>query len=297
MASFLKERFDSKFRNPHSDLGKFFLASADPRTYNLSKSFEQEFIMKCKRCRSTVPDDMDTCPNCGQDLSSLRQLLRDFYSEDPVRIEGQDPPTPEPEVFLKSDQKNITMGSEDIRIVTGPVPDYGHDFSVEDALPGKEPDEAEEKTSTWDRALRGGFWLRSMAFATDQVILLLILAIFVVLGFMSLTMETSGGRAIPFLRQARIVIPVTLPLALVLNLAYFTFFHGTWGQTIGKMIFGLRVVRPDGQPLTYFRALIRALGYFLSAIPFFLGFLWIGLTSSKLSWHDALADTIVVREQ
>jgi NADH-quinone oxidoreductase subunit K len=126
--------------------------------------------MKCKRCRSTVPDDMDTCPNCGQDLSSLRQLLRDFYSEDPVRIESQDPPTPEPEVFPKSDPQNITLGSEDIRIVTGPVPDYGHDFPVESALPGEEPDEEEEKTSTWDRALRGGFWLRSMAFAADQVI-------------------------------------------------------------------------------------------------------------------------------
>jgi uncharacterized RDD family membrane protein YckC len=253
--------------------------------------------MKCKRCRSTVPDDIDTCPNCGQDLSSLRLLLKDFYNEDPVRIEGQDSPTPEPEVFPKSDKKNITVGSEDIRIVTGPVPDYGHDFSLKEAVHGEEPDEEEEKTPTWDRALRGGFWLRSMAFATDQVILLFILAIFVVLGFMSLAMGSPGGRAIPFLRQARIVFPVILPLALVLNLAYFTFFHGTWGQTIGKMIFGLRVVRPDGRPLTYLRALVRAGGYFLSSIPLFLGFLWVGLTSSKRSWHDALADTIVVREQ
>ncbi len=253
--------------------------------------------MKCKRCRSTVPDDIDTCPNCGQDLSSLRQLLKDFYDEDPVRIEGQDPPTPEPEVFPKADQKNITAGSEDIRIVTGPVPDYDHDFSSEEALPGEEPDEEEEETSAWDRALRGGFWLRSMAFATDQVILLFLLAIFVVLGFISLAMGASGGRAIPLLRQARIVLPVILPLALVLNLAYFTFFHGTWGQTVGKMIFGLRVVRPDGQPVTYSRALVRALGYFLSSIPFFLGFLWVGFTSSTRSWHDALADTIVVREQ
>jgi len=253
--------------------------------------------MKCKRCRSTVPDEMDTCPNCGQDLSSLRQLLRDFYNQDPVQLESQKPPAPEPEVFAKSDKKDIIVGSEDIRIVTGPVPDYGHDFSLDDALSGEEPEEEEENISTWDRALRGGFWLRSMALATDHLILLFLLAIFVVLGFMSLAMGTPGGRAIPLLRQLRIVLPLTLPLALVLGLAYFTFFHGTWGQTIGKMIFGLRVVRRDGQPLTYFRALIRTLGYFLSAVPFFLGFLWVGFTSSKISWHDALADTIVLREQ
>jgi uncharacterized RDD family membrane protein YckC len=80
-------------------------------------------------------------------------------------------------------------------------------------------------------------------------------------------------------------------------LAYFSFFHATWGQTIGKMIFGLRVVRTDGQPLSFPRALARALGYILSAIPFFLGFLWVALTPGKRSWHDALTDTMVTREQ
>ena len=255
-------------------------------------------MMKCKRCRATVPDDIDTCPGCGQDLSSLRQLLKDFYNEDPVRIESHDPPTPEPEVFSKPDSKNISEESGDIRIVMGPAPDYDDKFSLLEDLSGEEPEEEEEeKASTWDRALRGGFWLRSMAFATDHVILLFLVAIFVVLGFISLAMGTPGGREIPLLRQLRIVLPLILPLVFVLNLAYFTFFHGTWGQTIGKMIFGLRVVRPDGQPLTYFRALARALGYFLSSIPFFLGFLWIGFTSSKRSWHDALADTIVIREE
>ena len=253
--------------------------------------------MKCKRCRVTVSDDLDTCPNCGQDLSSLRQLLKDFYDEDPVRVESHDPPTPEPEVFSKADAKNTTVGSEDIRIVMGPVPDYDHDFSLQEELSGEEPEEEEEKTSTWDRALRGGFWLRSLAFATDHVILLFLVAIFVVLGFVSLAMGPPGGREIPFLRQLRIVLPIALPLGLVLDLAYFTFFHGTWGQTIGKMIFGLRVVRTDGRPLTYLRALVRAFGYFLSSIPFFLGFLWVGFTSSKRSWHDVLTDTMVIREE
>jgi len=253
--------------------------------------------MKCKRCRAAVPDDADTCPHCGQDLSSLRQLLKDFYTEDPVRMESHDPPPPEPEVFPKSEKKDITVGPEDIRIVMGPVPDYDRDFSLEEEPSEEESEEEEEKVSTWDRALRGGFWLRSMAFATDHVILLFLVAIFVVLGLVSLAMGTSAGREIPLLRQVGIVLPVFLPLGFVLNLAYFTFFHGTWGKTIGKMIFGLRVVRPDGQPLTYSRALVRALGYFLSSIPFFLGFLWVGFTSSKRSWHDALTDTIVIREQ
>jgi uncharacterized RDD family membrane protein YckC len=254
--------------------------------------------MKCKRCRAMVADDASACPNCGQDLSSLRQLLRDFYSDDHPQGEDQVIGRSEPEVFSQADRKDMTVGPDEIRIVTGPTPGYGHEASWKGALVEEESEEEEEETnSTWERALRGGFWVRSMAFATDQIILLLLLAIFVVLGFLTLNMEVLGGREIPLLRQVRIVFPVILPLALVLNLAYFTFFHGTWGQTFGKMIFGLRVIRPNGQPLTYSRALFRTGGYFLSAIPLFLGFLWIGFTSSKRSWHDVLAETIVVREQ
>jgi uncharacterized RDD family membrane protein YckC len=39
------------------------------------------------------------------------------------------------------------------------------------------------------------------------------------------------------------------------------------------------------------------LGYILSAIPFFLGFLWVAFSPRKRSWHDALTDTMVTREQ
>jgi uncharacterized RDD family membrane protein YckC len=203
-------------------------------------------------------------------------------------------------VFAAEEEKPPDLSAEEpreeIRIVTGPYPDYDKKFSLQEALAEEEPGE-EEGASTWERALRGGFWLRYMALATDSVILLLLLGIFVVLGFLTLTMGATGSREIPLLRQLGIILPVILPLGLALMLAYFTFFHGTWGQTIGKMIFGLRVVRTDGQPLSFSRALARALGYVLSAIPFFLGFLWVALSSGKRAWHDSLTDTMVTREQ
>lgn len=251
--------------------------------------------MKCKRCRSVVPDSCEACPNCGQDLSSLRQLLKDFYDEDPVRVEDFKSSRPEPEVF--PEPRKTEAPARDFRLDTAGSPGLEPEITPPDPIPEEEYEEEEEKGSTWDRALRGGFWLRYMAFGTDQVILFLLLAIFVVLGFLSLAVAASAGREMPFLRQLRVVIPVVFPLWLVLNLAYFTFFHGSWGQTIGKMIFGLRVVRPDGQPLTYSRALVRTFGYFLSGIPLFLGFLWVGFSRGKRSWHDLLTDTLVAREQ
>jgi uncharacterized RDD family membrane protein YckC len=187
---------------------------------------------------------------------------------------------------------------EDIRIVTGPYPEYDQKLSLQDALSREEAEEEEErKPSTWEPTPRGGFWLRLMALAMDSVILLLLVAIFVVLGFLSLSIGAIGERGISLFRQVWIVLPIILPLGLVLMLSYFTFFHATWGQTIGKMIFGLRVVRTAGQSLTFSRAFVRALGYCLSASPFFLGFFWVAFTSSKCSWHDALTDTMVIRER
>ncbi len=258
-------------------------------------------MMKCKRCRANVADDADSCPHCGQDLTSLRQLLKDFYDEDPAPP-GEPVSSPrEPEVFPvgKTEEPPVAAGEtpDEIRIVTGPPPDYLQNFSLQDALAEEESGEEEKEKSGWDRALRGGFWLRSMAMAVDSLLLLVLTAIFVVLGFLTLTLGATGGREIPFLRQALIILPVIFPMGLVLTLAYFTFFHGTWGQTIGKMIFGLQVVRVDGRPLSFSRALARTLGYFLSALPFFLGFFWVGLSSDKRAWHDTLTDTMVTREQ
>ena len=258
-------------------------------------------MMKCKRCRGMVPDDAETCPHCGQDLSSLRALLTDFYSEEPVQPENQDLKLREPDVFPVKEKRTPQVPTEkvheDIRIVTGPYPDYDQAPSPRDTLSMEEPREEEAKPSIWEQTRRGGFWLRSMALATDSVILLLLVAIFVVLGFLSLSMGAAGEREIPLLHQVRIVLPITLPLGFFLMLSYFTFFHGTWGQTIGKMIFGLRVVGTAGQPLSYSRAFMRALGYFLSAFPFFLGFFWVALTPSKRAWHDALTNTMVIRER
>jgi len=256
--------------------------------------------MKCKRCRAMVPDNAESCPSCGQDLSSLRALLKDFYSEEPVHPEDQDLKLREPEVFPVKEEKTppaeAEKAHEDIRIVTGPYPDYDQKSSLQDALSMEDPEEEERIPSIWERTRRGGFWLRFMALAMDSVILLLLVAIFVVLGFLSLSWGAAGEKEIPIFRQIWIVLPMTLPLGFFLMLSYFTYFHGTWGQTIGKMIFGLRVVGTAGQSLSYTRALMRALGYFLSALPLFLGFYWVALTTGKRSWHDAITDTMVIRE-
>jgi len=67
---------------------------------------------------------------------------------------------------------------------------------------------------------------------------------------------------------------VASTLGVILGLAYFTYFHGLRGQTPGKMAGKIKVVNLDGSPITYSKALVRALFYsgpqLLTPITFFI---------------------------
>ncbi len=259
--------------------------------------------MKCKRCHAQVPNDANQCPECGQDLASLRQLLQISYEEELAGLSDQGLPAPKVDPLPVLDEKDEPVAREEPRIILYPrrdeqARDPGVGYSLADALSIEEDTgKKEEKAPRWDRALRGGFGLRFMAFAVDEFAVFLLFIIFFVFGL--LAAELAPGRSMEYSygNLLQIVFPTLVPLALTLSLSYFSFFHGAWGQTIGKMIFGLRVIRTDGQPLGYLRALARTLSYAISALPFFLGFFWVGFTSSKRSWHDRITDTMVVREQ
>ena len=43
--------------------------------------------------------------------------------------------------------------------------------------------------------------------------------------------------------------------------------------------------------------MIRYLGYYVSAIPFGLGLLWVAFDPRKQGWHDKMAGTVVVRRR
>lgn len=83
-------------------------------------------------------------------------------------------------------------------------------------------------------------------------------------------------------------------LFLLVALAYFA---GMWvwkGTTVGGIVMNLRVVRLDGQPVSFAVALVRALGGAFSVILFFLGFLWAAWDRERQGWHDMIAGTVVV---
>lgn len=81
--------------------------------------------------------------------------------------------------------------------------------------------------------------------------------------------------------------------ALVLSFVYFIVSWARSGQTIGKALTGIKVVRADGYPLGYGKAVLRYIGYLISAVVLSLGFLWIGFDGKRQGWHDKIAGTLV----
>ena len=76
---------------------------------------------------------------------------------------------------------------------------------------------------------------------------------------------------------------------------YWYFWTQRDGQTPGKFALGLRVVKIDGSPISDVDAVIRAVGYQVSALLFGLGYLWALIDRKNQTWHDKLARTVVVR--
>jgi uncharacterized RDD family membrane protein YckC len=97
------------------------------------------------------------------------------------------------------------------------------------------------------------------------------------------------------------VLPIA-PFAaflLLLNGGYFVAFTAAGGQSIGKMIAGVKVVPADDDAVTdrvpLGQAVLRSAGYLVSAIPAGLGFLPALISADKRAVHDRLAHTRVIK--
>jgi len=77
---------------------------------------------------------------------------------------------------------------------------------------------------------------------------------------------------------------------------YFTIFLTWWsGQTPGKWLLGLRVVRLDGDPMTLWNSFNRFAGYAAGVATGLLGFAQVYWDPNRQGIHDRIANTVVIR--
>ncbi len=147
-----------------------------------------------------------------------------------------------------------------------------------------------------------GFLSRAAAFITDLLIIGVVLL--AVNWFVAAGMKYFTGIDIracsplqPFTFAAltcKVVGWSLLGFTLLFGPLYYIFFWILSGQTPGKYLFGLRIVRLNGRRMNLWSSLIRYLGYYLSIICLGLGFFSVLVNDRRQGWHDKLARTCVV---
>lgn len=84
-------------------------------------------------------------------------------------------------------------------------------------------------------------------------------------------------------------------VGIVIGVAYFVYFWTTTGATPGKSAMNIRVVSTDGETISAGVAILRYIGYAISAVVLLLGFIWIAIDEDKQGWHDKIAGTYVIK--
>ena len=142
---------------------------------------------------------------------------------------------------------------------------------------------------------KGSFLIRSIAYFIDRVILGFIDLLFFAVGLFALKTGSYFQTGIPSFENITTIILPTYIVILLAEIAYYTYFHGHAGQTIGKMLCGLKVVNIQGEVIGYRRAFLRWMGYVISSLIFYLGFFWIAIDQNRQGWHDKIAKTYVIK--
>jgi uncharacterized RDD family membrane protein YckC len=85
---------------------------------------------------------------------------------------------------------------------------------------------------------------------------------------------------------------------LVITLAYFVILEGWLGATIGKVVLGIRVRRPDGGRIGFGAAAIRNVARLVDSfpyvIPYLVGGIAVGRSDMKQRFGDRWAKTVVI---
>ncbi len=132
-----------------------------------------------------------------------------------------------------------------------------------------------------------GFWMRFWAYLLDLIVIGSIDRIIINPLFRFLNIP---------LAESSMFAPISIATAITFY-AYFVLMTRFFNQTLGKMVFGLKVVDLEGKPLTWGTIIFREwIGRFISA-ALIIGYVIIAFMPKKQGLHDLFTDTTVVHER
>ena len=130
----------------------------------------------------------------------------------------------------------------------------------------------------------GGFWIRTLAFVIDALIVVILSEIIV--QFLKYFAENSD------LSSFAAILP------LLISFIYMTILWSSVQATVGQRVCGLRVVNAmTGTKILFLRATGRWFALLLAMSVLFIGVIMIAFTERKRGLHDMLAGTCVVKSE
>lgn len=177
----------------------------------------------------------------------------------------------------------------------------GQTFAVDDMIPFKDNyvcagckptfvQKMKEGVTVAGQMTYAGFWIRTAAIFIDGLIL----------GALNLLVNVPFGLMAPMTEENPMALMAYMPVMMLLQLAipagYDIFFVGRYGATPGKMACRIKIVAPEGERVTYPRAIGRHFAKYVSMITLYIGFLMAAFDDQKRTLHDRICDTRVVRK-
>jgi uncharacterized RDD family membrane protein YckC len=146
-----------------------------------------------------------------------------------------------------------------------------------------------------------GFVTRFVAMVIDSLIISVSIGIMLgtaalILNFFNIDIQaiTAGTSSMnTFVRNVTLFL-TSFAFTFLVNMVYCVVLWNIAGKTIGKAVMGVRVIGPKGTRVTIGRGIRRYIGYWISAIPLFLGYFWVLINDHRHAWHDMLAGTSVI---
>jgi len=141
-----------------------------------------------------------------------------------------------------------------------------------------------------------GFWKRTAAYALDSVIAGMVSGIIgaIIGAAFGAGLLGSGNMAGNEGKLIAVQLIGNL-IGMLIGAAYFAGFHSSSSMaTLGKMAVGIKVVRSNGERVSFLRGVGRYFALFVSTLLLMIGFFMAGFTERKRALHDMLCDTLVV---
>ena len=193
------------------------------------------------------------CPRCGVDVARYRADLAAVSAVPVPAVEPAPPPAASPSA-------SPSASTDAARATTTEAPRVPAPMATGPLQPA-------------------GFWSRAGAVLIDVVLVMVA--------------EVAFGFVMWALTDDRLAAAASRAFRFLASPCYFVFLHWARGQTLGKMVFRIRVVMLNGAPLSFGLSVLRHLGSWLSAAILGIGYLLAAFRADKRALHDLIAGTRV----